>query len=62
MKPSIETYEKWVEELKYSNEALQNELIKKDAQLLKKDLELTEAKHLLNGVIRAIEVEEALSL
>jgi hypothetical protein len=25
-------------------------------------LELTEAKHLLNGVIRAIEVEEALAL
>jgi hypothetical protein len=62
MKPSIETYEKWVEELKYSNEALQRELIKKDAQLLKTQLELTEAKHLLNGVIRAIEVEEALAL
>ena len=43
-------------------EALENELIKKDAQLLKKDLELTEARHLLNGVIRAIEVKEALSL
>jgi hypothetical protein len=62
MKFSADVYEKWVEELKHSNEALQNELIKKDAQLLKIQLELTEAKHLLNGVIRAIEVEEALSL
>lgn len=43
-------------------DALEQELAKKDAQLLKKDLELTEAKHLLNGIIRAIEVEEALSL
>jgi hypothetical protein len=43
-------------------EALENELIKKDAQLLKTQLELTEAKHLLNGDIRVIEVEEALSL
>lgn len=43
-------------------DALEQELAKKDAQLLKANLELTEAKHLLNGVIRAIEVEEALSL
>ena len=43
-------------------EALEQELIKKDAQLLKKELELTEAKHLLNGAVRAIEVEEAMSL
>ena len=62
MKFSPDVYEKWIEELKYSNNVLQNELAKKDAQLLKANLELTEAKHLLNGVIRAIEVEEALSL
>jgi len=62
MKFSADVYEKWIEELKYSNDTLKKELIKKDAQLLKKDLELTEAKHLLNGFIRAIEVEEALSL
>lgn len=43
-------------------EAFEQELIKKDAQLLKANLELKEAKHLLNGVIRVIEVEEALSL
>lgn len=43
-------------------EAIETELAKKDAQLLKKDLELTEAKHLMNGIIRAIEVEEAMSL
>lgn len=43
-------------------EALENELAKKDIELLNVNLKLAEAKKLMNEIVKAIEVEEALEV